>query len=288
MMRKSNEVSSRKARLQLFTKKDKICLMKAVQKTPVLWKPDHPKHLDAYTASKAWDVIGKQLDKDARKCKAAWISLRESYRYHIKKCRKSDGKGAVSLDPKDIKWEFAPYMAFMLYTPPQTRSINEDCSPVIESVTSSPEKGEDESKVLRHASPTSPPTKADESDTEILDSMKAEFEEYCLPPESGSEPICEDSLPSSSCSRKRQRSVENETDTLIGELLQRQNALLAKHREVPVGTQRDLQNYDVFLFWDSIMKDMSPAAVREAKFAMTALLNDISKKDIENNNTIKK
>ncbi|XP_034663423.1 uncharacterized protein LOC117898277 [Drosophila subobscura] len=129
-----NEGSTRTRRLEEFDCRDKLKLIKAVEKRNLIWDVANKKHFDSNALRSAWASVGAEMNKDVFSCKNAWKSLRDSYRYHMKMVAKGKApvnNGDADWDPlADAKtrdnisgrWRFAPHMEF-LYQSVQNRPL---------------------------------------------------------------------------------------------------------------------------------------------------------------------
>ncbi|KAL7731392.1 hypothetical protein ACLKA6_001417 [Drosophila palustris] len=110
-----------KSRIELFNNEERIKLIGEVQQRPILWDLTDKQHFDAIFIKCAWESVAEALKKPVQDCKAAWRSLRDSYKYHIKasdrKRKKSGSAGGVGPQPPrandTIEWHLAPHMAFL-------------------------------------------------------------------------------------------------------------------------------------------------------------------------------
>ncbi|XP_067616209.1 uncharacterized protein [Eurosta solidaginis] len=100
-----------------FSSEEKLSLIEEVKARPRIWNIGDPLHSNKNAVEQSWEQIGIVLSKP--ECKAAWISLRESYRYREKVARKaksgSDGGEPLS-EPsisESVDWEFAAEMSFL-------------------------------------------------------------------------------------------------------------------------------------------------------------------------------
>ncbi|XP_022220786.1 uncharacterized protein LOC111072989 isoform X2 [Drosophila obscura] len=129
---------TRTKRLEEFDCRDKLKLIKTVEKRILIWDMRHKKHFDATALQSAWASVAAEMNKDVFSCKNAWKSLRDSYRYHMKLAKKAQGQAksedadwdplADSKSKKDkesVKWRFAPHMEFL-----HQSTLNRSLAPV--------------------------------------------------------------------------------------------------------------------------------------------------------------
>ncbi|XP_016964767.1 uncharacterized protein LOC108034397 [Drosophila biarmipes] len=102
---------ARKSRLGQFKTNDKIMLIHSVQAKPILWDTHHERHFHGPLLKKAWEKVAEEVNKDVKSCKAAWKSLRDSYKYY------RNTKQSRSENPKPgedyVEWKFAEHMSFL-------------------------------------------------------------------------------------------------------------------------------------------------------------------------------
>ncbi|XP_017486276.1 PREDICTED: uncharacterized protein LOC108374767 isoform X3 [Rhagoletis zephyria] len=80
--------SKRQKRILHFTAEEKRKLISAVKENARIWNISDPMHSNKNAVDQAWNRIGVMLEKTVEECKAAWVSLRESYRYRAKVAQK--------------------------------------------------------------------------------------------------------------------------------------------------------------------------------------------------------
>ncbi|XP_018794142.1 PREDICTED: uncharacterized protein LOC108972117 [Bactrocera latifrons] len=102
--------TKRQKRIRNFTTSEKRKLIKEVQEWPRIWDTKNVMHSNKNALEQAWVHISNSLGKSVNECKVGWISLRESYRYHVKVARKHK-RGSARRET--IDWEFAEEMAFL-------------------------------------------------------------------------------------------------------------------------------------------------------------------------------
>ncbi|XP_017003822.2 uncharacterized protein [Drosophila takahashii] len=101
---------TRRSRLQAFKAEDKVMLIHAVQIKPILWDTNHKKHFHGPLLNQAWDKVAVEINRDVKSCKAAWKSLRDSYKYFR---NLKQEKGENSEENSSVNWKFAENMAFL-------------------------------------------------------------------------------------------------------------------------------------------------------------------------------
>ncbi|XP_067644556.1 uncharacterized protein [Eurosta solidaginis] len=109
----------RQKRILHFSSEEKRNLISTVKSKNRIWNIGDPLHSNKNAVDQAWNEIGSTLGKSVEECKAAWVSLRESYRYRAKATNKfkSGSAGGEQLSEpyfnEDIDWEFAEEMSFL-------------------------------------------------------------------------------------------------------------------------------------------------------------------------------
>ncbi|XP_039951218.1 uncharacterized protein LOC126765333 isoform X1 [Bactrocera neohumeralis] len=112
-------VAKRQKRIKNFTAGEKRELIKAVEEWPRIWDITNVMHSNKNAVEQAWVHISNSVGKTVNECKAGWISLQESCRYHAKVARKykSGSAGGETLEEPffsdAIDWDFAEEMAFL-------------------------------------------------------------------------------------------------------------------------------------------------------------------------------
>lgn len=100
-----------KSRLGEFKTDDKIVLIQSVQTKPILWDTNHERHFHGPLLKKAWERVAAEVNRDVKSCKAAWKSLRDSYKYY--RNTKKSKSGNTQEDEDYVEWKFAEHMAFL-------------------------------------------------------------------------------------------------------------------------------------------------------------------------------
>ncbi|BFF93226.1 uncharacterized protein DMAD_11117 [Drosophila madeirensis] len=103
-------------RLGEFTDESKIKLIKEVKKDEIIWNLSHKQHSDANGIKCAWEFVAAEMNREIETCRNGWKSLRDSYRYHVKRVAKSGSAGVPIEGPvasDSIDWRFAPHMEFL-------------------------------------------------------------------------------------------------------------------------------------------------------------------------------
>ncbi|XP_039969879.1 uncharacterized protein LOC120781711 isoform X1 [Bactrocera tryoni] len=93
-------VAKRQKRIKNFTAGEKRELIKAVEEWPQIWDKTNVMHSNKNAVEQAWVHISNSVGKTVSECKAGWISLRKSCRYHAKVARKykSGSAGGETLE----------------------------------------------------------------------------------------------------------------------------------------------------------------------------------------------
>ncbi|XP_039968278.1 uncharacterized protein LOC120780069 [Bactrocera tryoni] len=109
-----------KNRMLNFTTLEKRQLVNCVKEWPRIWDISNTLHCNKNAVNQSWLHISNALEKSVDECKSAWISMRESYRYHARVANKnksgSDG-GEVLETPsfsENVDWELAEEMSFLM------------------------------------------------------------------------------------------------------------------------------------------------------------------------------
>ncbi|XP_054091781.1 uncharacterized protein LOC128923539 [Zeugodacus cucurbitae] len=132
--------TKRQKRIGNFTAGEKQNLIKEVEEWPRIWDITNVLHSNKNAVEQAWVHISNSLGKTVSECKAGWISLRESYRYHAKVARKhkSGSAGGEMLEEPlfsdTVDWEFVEEMAFLPNVSQKRKTFT---SPVFEDFDSS-------------------------------------------------------------------------------------------------------------------------------------------------------
>lgn len=109
----------KKSRINTFSTGEKRLLAAAVQENKCIWDLSDPLHQNHGAVDAAWKRIATKLVKNVEECKKAWISLKDSNRYHKKiNPKKSGSSGGVRMDDGDedveiVEWEFQKDLAFL-------------------------------------------------------------------------------------------------------------------------------------------------------------------------------
>ncbi|XP_049306186.1 uncharacterized protein LOC125776696 isoform X3 [Bactrocera dorsalis] len=103
-----------------FTTLEKCQLVNCVKEWHRIWDISNTLHCNKNAVNQSWLHISNALNKSVDECKSAWISMRESYRYHARVAHKnksgSDG-GEVLETPsfsENVDWVFAEEMSFLM------------------------------------------------------------------------------------------------------------------------------------------------------------------------------
>ncbi|XP_034670359.1 uncharacterized protein LOC117902908 [Drosophila subobscura] len=79
-----------------------------------------------------WESVAAEMNKDIETCRNGWKSLRDSYRYHVKRVAKSGSAGGVPIEgpvaSDSIDWRFAPHMEFLPDLSSQRRTFSASSS----------------------------------------------------------------------------------------------------------------------------------------------------------------